>query len=94
MGPECRLFTRNHASGDTRTPMRIQGFDPPRGITIEDDVWLGARVMIMPGVTVGRGSILAAGAIVTKNVEPYTVVAGAPAHVVRHRSRTDLGEDA
>lgn len=48
-------------------------------VTIEDDVWIGAGAMILPGVTVGRGAIVAAGAVVTKTVAPMTVVAGVPA---------------
>lgn len=53
-------------------------------IVIEDNVWIGRDSRIMKGVTVGRGSIVALGAIVTKNVPPYTVVAGNPAKVVKH----------
>ena len=55
------------------------------GITIEDDVWVGSRAVILDGVTVGRGSIVAAGSIVTKSVPPYAVVAGCPARVIRLR---------
>jgi len=52
---------------------------------IEDDVWLGARSIIIAGVKIGRGAVVAAGAVVTKDVEPYTVVAGVPATIVRKR---------
>jgi len=52
---------------------------------IEDDVWLGARSIIIAGVKIGRGSIVAAGAVVTKDVSPYTIVAGIPAKIVRKR---------
>jgi acetyltransferase-like isoleucine patch superfamily enzyme len=48
-------------------------------VTIEDDVWIGAGAMILPGVTVGCGAIVAAGAVVTKNVAPMTMVGGVPA---------------
>lgn len=54
-------------------------------MVIEDDVWMGARCMVMPGVTIGRGSIIAAGAVVTKDIPPYSVAAGVPAKVVRSR---------
>jgi acetyltransferase-like isoleucine patch superfamily enzyme len=53
-------------------------------VVIEDDAWLGTNVVILPGVTVGRGAIVGAGAVVTADVPPYTVVVGAPARVVRH----------
>jgi maltose O-acetyltransferase len=53
-------------------------------VIIENDVWLGASVTILPGVKIGEGAIVGAGAVVTKNVEPYTVVAGIPAKVIRN----------
>lgn len=52
-------------------------------VIIEDDVWIGASATILPGVKIGRGAIIGAGAIVTKSVDPYTVVAGIPAKVIR-----------
>ena len=54
-------------------------------IIIEDDVWVGARAIILKGVTIGRGAIVAAGSVVTKNVPPYSIVAGVPAKVARWR---------
>lgn len=85
MGPECRIYTVAHESSDISRPMLDQGATAPEGVVIHDDVWLGARVMVMPGVTIGHGSIVAAGAVVTKDVAPFTVVAGVPATVVRKR---------
>lgn len=85
MGPECRIYTRNHASGQADAPMFSQGFEAPRPVVIEDDVWLGARVMVMPGIRIGRGSIVAAGAVVTSDVDPFTVVGGVPARFIRNR---------
>ena len=52
-------------------------------IVIADDVWIGANVTILPGVSVGKCSVIGAGSVVTKNVEPYTIVAGNPARVIR-----------
>jgi maltose O-acetyltransferase len=54
-------------------------------VTIEDHVWIGSRAMILPGVTVGRGAVVAAGSVVTKDVAPMTVVAGVPAKPVAER---------
>ncbi|MDO5048557.1 MAG: sugar O-acetyltransferase [Actinomycetaceae bacterium] len=52
-------------------------------IIIEDDVWIGAHAVVLPGVTIGRGSVVAAGAVVTKNVPPMSVVGGVPAKLIR-----------
>lgn len=57
-----------------------------RPVVIGDDVWIGARALILPGVELGRGAVVGAGAVVTRNVEPYQVVAGSPARVVGRRN--------
>ena len=54
-----------------------------RPIRIEEDVWLAVRVTVLKGVTIGRGAVVAAGAVVTKDVEPYTLVGGVPARLIR-----------
>ena len=54
-------------------------------VTIEDYAWIGHRAIIMPGVTIGRGAVVAAGAVVTKSVAPMTIVAGVPAQVIGQR---------
>lgn len=58
-------------------------------VIIEDDVWCGANVTILKGVTLGRGSIIAAGAVVTKSVPPYTIAAGIPARPIKFRWTID-----
>lgn len=52
-------------------------------VTIEDDVWIGANAVVLPGVTIGNHSVVAAGAVVTKNVPPHSLVAGVPAKVIK-----------
>ena len=54
-------------------------------VIIEDDVWAGANVTILKGVTIGRGSILAAGAVVTKSCPPYSIIGGVPAKILKYR---------
>ena len=85
MGPYCMMFTSNHAIGDLTTPMRKQGHAERKPIVIGNDIWIGARVTILPGVHVGDGSVIGAGAVVTKDVEPYSIVAGNPAKKIGSR---------
>ena len=85
MGPECMMFTSNHGIGRRDIPMWQQESSPTRPIVIGNDVWIGARVIILPGVHVGDGSIIGAGSIVTHDVPPYGIVAGNPARLIRMR---------
>jgi acetyltransferase-like isoleucine patch superfamily enzyme len=62
-----------------RTPTQV--ISAP--VVIEDDAWIGFKAIILKGVSVGRGAIVASGAVVTKDVEPWTVVAGNPAQVIK-----------
>lgn len=91
MGPEVLILTANHARTSVDQPMLHQGNDTVQPVTVCDDVWIGARVIILPGVRVGNGSILGAGAVVTKDVPPYAVAAGNPARVVRYRTGAPPG---
>lgn len=84
MGPNVMIFTQNHETENVQKPMRLQTA-PKKGVTIGNDVWIGANVIILPGVNVGDGAILAAGAVVTKDVEPYSVVGGNPAKEIKKR---------
>ncbi len=86
MGEDVLFLTQNHAFADSQVLIREQGYYPTRTIEIGDDVWIGSRVILLPGVTVGRGAVIGAGSVVTKPVEPYSVVAGNPARVIGHRS--------
>ncbi len=65
--------------------MILQGEKKGINPIIEDDVWIGRNAIIMPGVRIGKGSIVGAGAVVTKNVEPYSIVGGVPAKLIRKR---------
>lgn len=85
MGPDCIIYTKNHAFSDTSVPMCEQGFQEEKPVTIADDVWIGGRVIILPGVNIGEGAIVGAGAVVTKNVPPYAIVGGNPARVLKLR---------
>lgn len=85
MGPRVALLAENHNLDSPDKPIKAQGVTR-LPITVEDDVWLGAGAIVAGGVTIGRGSVVAAGSVVTRDVEPYSVVAGVPAKLVRSRT--------
>ncbi|MCB9772162.1 MAG: CatB-related O-acetyltransferase [Candidatus Omnitrophica bacterium] len=85
MGEEVIIMTQNHNFERLDVAMCQQGFQKEEPVTIADDVWIGARVMILPGVNVGKGAVLAAGAIVTKDVPEYAIVGGNPAKLIKMR---------
>ena len=85
MGPEVIIYTKGHCHDSTDVPMIEQGDEEVKPVTIGDDVWIGRRAMIMPGVTIGRGCIIGAGAVVTKDIPDYSIAAGVPAKVVKTR---------
>jgi galactoside O-acetyltransferase len=81
IGPNAVIRSNNHSFDRTDMPIREQGV--VRGeITIEDDVWIAANAVILPDVRVGKGAIVAAGAVVTKDVAPFTIVGGVPARPI------------
>ncbi|MBN1656840.1 MAG: acyltransferase [Anaerolineae bacterium] len=81
----ARMITRKHGFADIDRPVSHQGYTNAP-IQIEDDVWIGFQAVILPGVTIGRGAIVGAGAVVTRDVAPYTIVGGVPARVIRSRA--------
>jgi acetyltransferase-like isoleucine patch superfamily enzyme len=80
--PHCQILAVNHVFDDPGRPFTEQGITA-EGIEIQDDVWLGAGAIVTDGVHIGQGAVVAAGAVVTADVPPHTVVAGVPARVVR-----------
>ena len=72
----------NHNFDDTNKRIDEQGVST-KAVTIEDDVWIGANAVILPGVTIGNHCVVAAGAVVTKDVPPHSLVAGVPAKVIK-----------
>lgn len=85
MGPRCILLAHQHETADPGRPMNGQGFKEDRVIVIEDDVFIGAGTIILPGRRIGRGSIVGAGSVVSRDIPPWTVAAGNPARVLRER---------
>jgi maltose O-acetyltransferase len=85
MGPDVVTIARNHAFSQTTLPMIEQGYEEERPISIGDDVWIGTRVIILPGVSIGSGVIIGSGAVVTKDIPDWSIAAGNPARVIRYR---------
>jgi maltose O-acetyltransferase len=84
ISPEVAILTADHDCDVPGFPMRC------RPVVIEDHVWIGMRAIILPGVRIGRGAVVAVGAVVTRDVEPLTVVAGVPARVIGSRDPRGL----
>lgn len=82
MGPECLFYSNNHKFN--RETLKYEGYTEVNPIVIEDDVWIGRRAIIMGGVRVGKGAVIGAGAVVTKDVPPYCVAAGNPAVIKKN----------
>ena len=80
IGPEATILTLGH---DPQSP---DFSDKGGDVIIGDHVWIAYRAIILPGVTIGDGAIIGAGSVVTKDVEPYTIVAGNPAKFIKHRN--------
>jgi len=91
-GPEVVLIGGNHNSlvvGSAMLDVTEKTPNDDLGVTIEDDVWVGARAIILRGVTLGRGSIVGAGSLVTRSTPPYSIVVGNPAQLLRFRWDVD-----
>jgi len=80
VSPEVFIVTLSHDAQSR--DFRVYGKD----VIVEDYVWIGMRAMILPGVTLGKGCVVAAGSVVTRDVAPYTVVAGVPAKPIGERT--------
>lgn len=80
IGPRVTLLL----SSDANWSKLMEKIEPIKStVKLENDCWLGAGVIVMPGVTIGEGAVVGSGAVVTKNVEPFAVVAGVPAKVIK-----------
>ena len=84
MGPEVVILTNSHKFDNINIPMSKQGYTI-QPVVIGNDVWIGTRSIILPGVKIGNGVIIGAGAVVTKNIPDYAIVGGVPAKVIRFR---------
>ncbi|MDP1678351.1 MAG: acyltransferase [Bacteroidota bacterium] len=91
ISPRVSIYAENHAFSEADVVMKEQGVERST-VIIEDDCWIAANSIILSGVRVGRGSIVAAGSVVSKDVPPYSVVAGVPAKIIRSRKNETNNE--
>lgn len=85
IGPQCTIVTNNHCATVGVPMFQLTDShinDKSEDVVIEEDVWIGARCTILAGVTIGRGAIIGAGAVVTKSIPPYAVAVGIPAKII------------
>lgn len=92
IGPKVVIHSGNHKFDRLDIPIRLQGWNTAP-VIIEDDVWIGAAAIILPGVRIGKGSVIAAGAVVIKDIPPYSIAAGVPAEVKGSRKQLEQGKD-
>lgn len=83
-GPKCSLFAENHVFSDTENSIKSQGVKQ-KGITIEDDCWIGSNVTILDGVTIGKGSVIGAGTLVTRSIPAGSIVTDKRDKTIRQR---------
>lgn len=87
IGNNVNISHGTHIQTLTHDPQNPDFICQCNPVVIEDHVWIGARAIILPGVTIGEGAVIGAGSVVTKNVPPYTIAVGSPARVVKDRNR-------
>jgi maltose O-acetyltransferase len=85
IGSDVVMMTTAHAFENPGEPIRLQGDLPVKSVKVGNDVWIGTRVIVMPGVTLGNGSVIGAGSVVTRDIPPLAIAAGNPARVLRKR---------
>lgn len=85
MGLEVLILSTRHAHSSIDIPIINQGYATRAPVKIGDGVWIGARAIILPGVKIGSNSIVASGAVVSKDVPPNTIVGGVPAKIIKRR---------
>ncbi len=88
IGPNVIIASSQHRYDIAGTPILFQGHEK-EPVVIGSDVWIGANAVILPGVTVGDGTIIGAGAVVTNDTEPYSIVGGVPARKIGERTRPE-----
>ena len=85
IAPDCIFYTQNHEFHDASKLIISQGYSKSSPITIEDDVWIGRRVIVLPGVSIGKGAVIGAGSVVAKDIPAYAIAVGNPVQIKGYR---------
>lgn len=85
IAPNCSIIGVNHGFSDLEAPIKKQPVTSKGGIVVENNVWVGANCVVLDGVTIGEGSVIGAGSIVTKSIPPYSIAVGNPCKVIKSR---------
>jgi maltose O-acetyltransferase len=84
-----QILGKMHRFDDTKIPMLLQKNRPQKQTIIENDVWIGLNVIILPSLKIAKGSIIAAGAVLTKDTKPYGIYGGIPAKLIKFRKKNE-----
>jgi acetyltransferase-like isoleucine patch superfamily enzyme len=84
VGYRAQILSTNHVVPDGQAAIFTSGHEK-KPVCIGEDAWIGAQAIILPGVSIGKGAVVAAGSVVSKDVDDYTIVAGVPARLIRRR---------
>lgn len=85
IGPNVTIYSQNHSYKDRTIEIRSQGYER-KAVVIGRDVWIACNSILLPGVNIGDGCVIAAGSVVTRSMPAYSIIAGVPAKVIGHRS--------
>jgi len=85
IAPGVTILTSNHKIDRLDIPINAQGVTEVRTVNIEDNTWIGTNAIILPGVTIGKGSVVGAGGVVTKTFSANSIIAGSPAKLIKER---------
>lgn len=85
LSPDVVIYTLSHVFSDRNVPIRDQGYEELHPVVVGRDVWIASRAIVLPGVSIGDGAVVGAGAVVTHDVPAFAVVAGNPARVIGWR---------
>lgn len=89
IGPHCTIYSANHNYSENIKSIPYDSKLIIKNVTIHENVWIGGNTILLPGVEVGEGSIIAAGSVITKSVPPFAIMGGNPAKILKYRDNIE-----